>query len=368
MLFLLALLCLVARDWVIDIKRNMLPIFLLLAVVLVLTILRPAGADLQSTAIRYANFIGGILLLDLYLRAGAGALMRDLYVLGRLMAWQALITMVLARFFNFLFLPVEISGTLYSTIAGIFNYHVMVDDSALRPDGLFYEPGVFQIYLNVFLYLTLFVFKRWKEAVVALLAVVSTQSTTGIIIASMLTGWFVATRYINRGSVPVRVAKFFVAAAMVGALALVTYSNINDKLSGDSQGSFWARQYDLITGLNIIAEHPLAGIGFDYDQYYHASGELGQADTQLPDRITQDRANSNGIIFLLYSIGIPLSIPFLFGMFRQTLFPDRLLMGAVIFLACTGESLVFTPFFLMFIFSGLLMKIPAARAAAVVPG
>ena len=368
MLVGIVLLCLLARNWVIDFGRNMLPIFLLLSAVLLLTVLRPAGADIESTAVRYANFIAGLLLLDLYLHAGTAALTRDLYVIGTFMAWQALLTMVFAYFLNYFFIPVEISDTLYSTVLGILNYHVMVDDNALRPDGFFYEPGVFQIYLNIFLYLTLFVFKSWKQRLLALLAVLSTQSTTGVVITFTLIFAFIATRYINRGSLLMRVAKGGVAAIALGALTVVAVNNISDKFAGGNQGSFWARQYDLLTGLNIIAEHPVFGIGFDYDQYHRASNELGYADTLLPDRITLDRGNSNGIVFLLYSIGIPLSIPFLIGMFRQNLLPGRFLVGITLFLGCLGEALVFTPFFLMFIFSGLLVKKPVARVAQVIHG
>jgi O-Antigen ligase len=363
MLIGIVFLCLLARHWVIDFRRNMLPILLLLSAVVLLTLLRPAGVDLASAAVRYANFFAGLLLLDSYLHAGTAALARDLFVVGRFMAWQALLTQVLARFFGFLFVPIEVSDTIYSTVLGVFNYHVMVDDTALRADGFFYEPGVFQIYLNIFLYLTLFVFKSWKLAILAVLAVLCTLSTTGAVTAFAIICWFIPTRYINRGSLGARVAKAGVAALVIAALGAVASINIADKLAGENRGSFWARQYDLITGLNIIVEHPLIGIGFDYNQYYKASSELGYAETELPDRITLDRGNSNGIIFLLYSVGIPLGIPFLIGMFRQTLLPDRALVGLILFLGCFGESLIFTPFFLMFIFSGLLLRARMAPVA-----
>lgn len=364
MLAAMAFLCLLSRDWVINFRRNMLPIWVLLSAILVLTMLRPSGADLSSTAVRYANFFGGILLLDVYLRAGGRALAGDLYAIGKFMAWQAIITLALAQFFGFLFIPVEVSETVYRTVLGLFNYHVMVDDVALRPDGFFYEPGVFQIYLNAFLYVALFVFGNWRQSLLALLAVLATRSTTGVAIGFTIVFWFLATRYINKGGLAVRIAKIFGAGVFIAAMGAVAAANISDKLSGESQGSFWARQYDLITGINIIAQHPLAGIGFNYDEYYRESADLGYADTELPDRITQDRGNSNGIIFLLYSVGIPLGIPFLVGMFRQSLFPDRFLVGIFLFMACLGESLVFTPFFLMFIFSGLLTRSRAARWAA----
>lgn len=364
-LFVIVLLCLVARDWVIDFKRNMAPIFVLLAAILVLTVLRPSGSDIQSTAIRYANFIAGVLLLDLYLHAGSAALSRDLYVVLRVMVWQALITVVLAQLFNFLFVPLVVSDTPYSTFLLLFNYHIMLEDSTsiIRPDGFFYEPGVFQIYLNIFLYLTLFVLKKWRQAIFAVAAVFSTQSTTGIVIAFTIICWFIATEYLNRGSLAMRVGKMFVAAAVIGALAFAASGNIKEKLMGESQGSYWARQYDLLTGLNVIAVHPWFGIGFDYDQYYRASSELGYADTKLPDRIIQERGNSNGIIVLLYSIGIPLSIPFLVGMFRQLFFPNLILTGIMLVLSFFGESIIFTPFFLLFVFSGMLTKSRVAQSA-----
>jgi len=369
-LFIIVLLYLIACDWVLDFRMRMLPILVLLACILLLTILRLTGSDLESTAIRFANFIAGLLLLDLYLSAGAGALRRDLYVILHVMAWQALLTVMLATLFNFLFIPFPVNEPPYSTLLFVFNYHVMLEDSTalIRSDGFFYEPGVFQIYLNIFLYLALFVFRSsWKSAL-AVVAVFSTQSTTGVLICLTIVFAYIATRYLNRGSLPVRVAKVFVAAILIAALGAIAAVNIQDKLSGDSQGSYLAREYDLFTGMNIIAENPWFGIGFDYDQYYRASSQLGFADTILPDRILQEHGNSNGIIFLLYSIGIPLGIPFLIGIFRQIFFPNRILMGVVLLLGFFGEAIIFTPFFLLIIFSGLTLKSRTAQVAQLAHG
>jgi hypothetical protein len=129
-----------------------------------------------------------------------------------------------------------------------------------------------------------------------------------------------------------------------------------EKFSGDSQGSFWARQFDLLTGINVIMENPVIGIGFDYTEYYRAAAHLGFSDTPLTERITDDRGNTNGIVFLFYSIGIPLGIPFLVGLFRQQLLANRWMIGGALALSLMSESMIFTPFFLMFIFSGLLLS------------
>jgi hypothetical protein len=366
-LLIIVLLYLIARDWKLDLRRQMLSIVVLLTLILMLTMLRPIGATIESTAIRFANFIAALLLLDLYLRAGAESLRRDLYIILHFMAWQALLTVVLGQFFNFLFLPLPVNETPYNTLLLIFNYHVMLDDYSyvIRPDGFFYEPGVLQVYLNIFLYLALFAFRSTWKAILAVAAVFSTQSTTGVLICLIIVLAFIGTRYLNRGTLPVRVAKVFVAAVVIAAFGVFASINIRDKLTGDSQGSFWARQYDFLTGLNIIAANPMFGIGFDYEQYYLASSHMGFADTLLPERIIRDRGNSNGIVFLLYSIGIPLSIPFLIGMFRQTFFPNPILIGVVLLLAFFGESMIFTPFFLMIIFSGLLLKNRTVQAAQV---
>jgi O-Antigen ligase len=369
-LAVILLLCLVARRWRIDLRRELLPVILLLTLIFVVTLLRVEGATVETTAVRFANFTAGLLLLDVYLHAGGDALQRDLFAILKPMAWQALLTVLLAEAAGWLFVEVDVSDTIYHTLLGLFTYHVTLEDSngLIRPDGFFYEPGVFQIYLNMFLFLALFVFKRPVWTMLGVAAVFSTQSTTGVVICLILLGAFVVTRYITRGSLPARIVKALAAIAVIVPLAFVASGNIREKVTGESQGSFLARQYDLLTGINVLAENPWLGIGFDYDQYHRAASRLGYTDTPLAERMTEERTNSNGIVFLLVSIGIPLGVPFLIGMFRQSFFPHRAPMGTLLLLGLMGEALVFTPFFLLIIFSGLLMPARQARRASVAPG
>lgn len=364
-LVLIVVLCLAARGWLIDLKREMLPAVALLAIIFSIALFRTEAGEPESTAIRFANFVAGLLLLDVYLHADSGALQRDLYAILKLMAWQSLLTVLLGETLSWLFVPVDVQDTYYYTLLGVFNYHYTLEESTalVRPDGFFYEPGVFQIYLNILVYLALFVFRSTRWSILAVAALFATQSTTGVIICLILVGTYVTTRYINRGSLPARIAKFMFAVILIVPLVFVASGNIKEKLTGESQGSFLVRQYDLLTGVNVILENPWLGIGFDYEQYHRAANRLGYADTSLPGEITLDRSNSNGVVFLLYSIGIPLSIPFLIGMFRQVLFPQRFLMGMLLLLGLMSESIIFTPFFLMIIFSGLLLGRRFATAA-----
>ena len=66
-----------------------------------------------------------------------------------------------------------------------------------------------------------------------------------------------------------------------------------------------------------------------------------------------ERSTSNGIIYLGYTLGLPLAFIFLVGLFRQNFFKDRMLIGLILFLSLLGEALIFTPFLLMIVFCSL---------------
>ena len=172
----------------------MAPVGGVLLAVLVVTLVRPGPVSLASLVSRFTVFFAAILLLDVYQRAPAGSLARDLRALIGPMAWQAIATVVLAHTLGGLFVPLEIGEQQYMSMLGIFNYHIVVEDltSVIRPDGFFFEPGVYQIYLNLYLYLTLYVSRKPLQAALACAAVLCTQSTTGMAIAVLLlTGVFV---------------------------------------------------------------------------------------------------------------------------------------------------------------------------------
>lgn len=339
-------------------------IYSLLAVVFLAIIFRSGLAEISSLVVRYANFLAGILLLKMYLKSGTDALVLDLQALLRPLAWIALATVFLATLFEPIFTTREVEETTYHHFLYIFNYHVMLEDAGglHRPNGLFFEPGVFQIYLNLYLYLALFVLRsRWQSAL-ALAAVLATQSTTGLAVSAILMGVYF-WRLLGRGP-----AHHRMIAAIAGVLIAVSLSgfvidNVQSKFTGDFRGSWWARQYDLLTGLNVVAANPWLGIGFDPDQYRAYANQLGFSNTDLDDRQTIDRGNSNGIVGLLYAVGIPLALPFLWGLFRQRMLPDRALVGTVLFISFLSEAIVLTPFFLLFLLSGLL-RMPAAASQA----
>jgi hypothetical protein len=332
-------------------------IFVLLGTIFALSFYHAHSSGLLPTLVRFANFAAGLMLLQLYLRTSRAQLTRDLTILLKPMAIQAILTPLLAIVAAPLFLPIIVQETTYQSFLLLFNYHVTLEDATglVRPDGLFYEPGVFQIYLNLYLYLVLYELHDWRRVPIAFLAVLATQSTTGIVISMALLGLAVY-RSSHRISMKRKLPAMIAASLVAIPMCLFAIENISGKLFGDMRGSSLARQYDLLTGLNVIAEHPILGIGFDHANYKEIAGRLGFQDTELDEHITEDRGNTNGLIFLLYSIGIPLSMAFFWGIFNQQFFANKFIVGIMLFLSFISESMILTPFFLLIILSGLVVR------------
>lgn len=353
---LLIVLCLSVTNFRLPIRRALWPLYTLLLAVLVLTLIRPGPLDLESLVIRYANFTAAVLLVNMYACARPGTLTEDLKALLWPMALQAIGTVVLAHTVGFLFVPLDFSRTQYRTLLLLFTYHITIEDAGglVRPDGFFFEPGVFQIYLNLYLYLMLFVARNLRRAAIGTVAVLTTQSTTGLMICSVLIA-AAFVQHLRAGSGLRRLAVLLTALAFMPAMLYLGYDNLQEKLFGEFQGSSWARQYDLFTGLNILSEHPLLGIGFDSDRYIALSGVLGYEDTLLNPEGLEERTTSNGLMQLFVSVGVPMGLAFIAGVVRQRIFPNRALITVWFVLSMFGEALVFTPFFLMVAFSAYVV-------------
>jgi hypothetical protein len=106
--------------------------------------------------------------------------------------------------------------------------------------------------------------------------------------------------------------------------------------------------------LNIVMEHPLAGIGFDTQRYLSLAFERADRSTLLSESLITGRASTNGVIEMLAMIGIPLSLILIWGLFRQRFFRPRWLFATFMLISLMSEPLVITPFALMIAFSAFL--------------
>lgn len=341
------------------IDRRLLPLFIIPTLIFIFSIFRP-GFDVISACARFTNFCVAIFLLNTYLTPqqicivpGSTPLERDLSILLKLMAYQAIATFILGYAIPGIFMSIEVGSYTYQSALFLLNYHMMALDTTIRPDGFFFERGVFQLYLNIYLYLSLFRNRNLRNAFLALLAIATTWSTTGILLAFLLLLLFVLAEMRQSSKVGIS-ALLSILLVIAPSTAWLMAGNIESKFWGDERDSFLVRQSDLNIGINIIREHPVFGLGFDDDIIVVNMNSYLVEDGELQLVNMADRTTSNGIIRMFIAIGIPLSLLHLWGLSRQTVLPGNLAIFSLVFFTLLSESIPFNPFLLAIMFSGIL--------------
>jgi hypothetical protein len=230
--------------------------------------------------------------------------------------------------------------------------------SMVRNQGLFWEPGVLQVFLNILLFLSLFV-RRFKLSIVGLisLAVLSTLSTTGLLI--MILQFVVYSTTVVRKNI--LLLPLFIAL-LLGLYSLASL-NLSDKILGDGATSFQVRFFDLVQPVLIAIDYPLTGVGLDDQRYIEVRNRI---DYNLwIDGISFDsleKGATNSIMFFLATTGYPATILLLWMIYRQTLISNnkKLFFVLMIFSLMT-EPLLLKPFFFIFVISGVIYSLNKFR-------
>lgn len=338
--------------------RNLL-IYGWLALVIILTFVRFQPIDVVQNVTRLINFVIALVLLRIYTQAGRDKLFDDLRTLITPMSYQAIATVLLAFITPEIFTFIEAESQSFYSFLGVLNYHVQNYSSTfVRPDGFFWEPGVFQIYLNILLFILFVQHAPVRTIAVVLAATLVTQSTTGILIATAQVFYFSIIPLFLRGKTYRKLIIFITVLALSPVFYSFTKDNLNEKLTGASVGSSAARLYDFQSGVLVLQEHPLLGIGFNPNLYVDISVRLNP-DTSMLNATAQKsgRFNTNGLLIALYSLGLPLGLMYIVALMFQGFVPHRLAFGGLLLLCISSEPLSLTPFFAMFAFSGLRLRL-----------
>lgn len=232
--------------------------------------------------------------------------------------------------------------------------YVQLIGAEFRNSGIYIEPGLFQIYLNLAIFSILYAprsFKRKNEylkLVVIALALVSTGSTSGyisgVLIASAAafkseSGRFKRLRNILQ-------ALFVAALVFFVASSSIFTENIESKFSGDSKASWLSRKNSTLADLDMIGESPLVGVG--------AGNYLGKLDVFSAYGYEMDAA-ANTYTQLTALLGIPFIV--LIGFFQlRSLMRIRqhwivgFVLAAVWVLSFVAQPFVLYPFFYLPVF------------------
>ncbi|CUH82318.1 hypothetical protein [Tropicibacter naphthalenivorans] len=301
-------------------------------------------SDLIFIAFRFHDILTALLVLN-YILVRKPDVGRTLEV--------TLMILIVHGFINWLL--VTFAFGLFSKASGIGSYKFLIffgrAETAFgihRSQGLFWEPGVYQIYLNVALHFFLFYAKRNMWAALSFVGLVLTLSTTGVVLASLQLLVFL---FGVKQKLSMKVLKIVIFLPFFLVYVGFAQTVVEDKLSGASKGSYMARNFDTLNGIAVTLEHPW-GIGFNPGTYQKFAREnTFNIDTPL----NTDRGQTNGVLILAYSTGVVWAVIVLFATFRQKIFPHyRVLFFFVLIGSMTTEPLFYSPFVWLFTLSGMM--------------
>ena len=240
------------------------------------------------------------------------------------------------------------------SVVSIFNFEFC------RNQGLFWEPGILQIYLNMLFFLEAFVFKKSKLLLVlASVLIVTTYSTTGLILLLFQSFFYFKSSFKNK-----KVLAPILIILLI-PIYLVLSTNVKEKISGEREASFQKRMFDFTQPFFIALDYPLTGIGLDLVQFqkkrqefYISSNRLQSINSSLGVQAkfeTTEKGSSNSIMFLLACTGFPTTIILLFMFYKQKIIrPKKYIWSILLTLSVISEPLLLRPFFLIFIISGFV--------------
>ncbi len=338
--------------------RSIIPIIIWYTLVLLLSFFHLQEVDAAQYFIRSANFVIGLILIHIYMKLSGDVILSDLLALIMPMSYQAIITFILAFLFPSLFISVNMKGMNIQSFLLVFNFTTtFYSSNIIRPIGFFWEPGVFQIYLNILLFILFVKHAPLRKIVLVVIAVITTYSTTGILITIAQIIYFTIVSLFSRGEIFRKLIVLTTLLVTAPILYSTAMDNLEEKLIGASASSSIARQYDLQSGALVILQHPLLGIGFNPAAYVKYSKEFNPYISGLSTSDQKNgRFNTNGLLVVLYSTGIPLGLVYIVALLFQRILPHKLAFGSLLLLCLSTEPLSLAPFFVMFAFSG--MRLP----------
>jgi len=155
----------------------------------------------------------------------------------------------------------------------------------IRNSGMFYEPGLYQVFLNITLMYYYLIKNNARATIFTLLIIITTLSPIGIAVALIV----LSSKYWNMFKKISNVVKITFMAL------IILYFIISFVELKISTLSFQLRFYDIKQGLYLLSKNPFWGIGFENHGDFMINSEIIFGIV---------RKNSNGLISLFLQNGI----------------------------------------------------------------
>ena len=192
----------------------------------------------------------------------------------------------------------------------------------LKNEGMFWEPGAFAgiitltLALNFTFLRSIWLYKK-KELIFIILALITTQSTTGYLVTIIILSFSLLNTSKNVIS---RVIIIFVSAISF-SISLISLDFLGEKISSQFKSAKEMKSNEfsntrfgsMIFDWQYIKKHPLVGNGFDERTRYSDNREI----LDIIKYKEGDLGNGNGFSNFLASMGIPVMMLYFFLMYRN---------------------------------------------------
>ena len=228
------------------------------------------GSVIIHPSASVGNFFSKVLMFILYYFMFSISKNREVFLLLFYRSVIFLAALALSFFIGLYLIRLPIphfsmSNGLYNSYCYLFfnseNYRKAIGSFAFyRLQGVFWEPGVFAIYLILALYYYIYMAKNQNPKVLYLLlaCLALTLSTTGIILGLLMIGVLFLKKYKNKN---IRLL-IIVPLGMTLCIAIYYVWTIKKEGEGSNSASYNIRLHDLKSSLSIWKSHLLFGTGY----------------------------------------------------------------------------------------------------------
>lgn len=289
-------------------------------------------------------------LLILYYKNTRFDLKRDIIFCLYVLAFHAVISFLIFPFIENYLVSIPTEELNGKTFYNLFFYSSLRDVFGIniyRNQGVFWEPGILQIYMNILVFYNLFEKKSFKKSLFPALIVVSTMSTTGLgLLLILYISYYFSIH--THFSIKFFLLSLFFFILMI-PLVLAFANNLGEK---KDTLSYQLRMYDMVNAIEMVIQHPICGIGFDMEVYKKVQTMTNlskYANLNIYDGdMIYERGNTNSLLMLLIQCGLPMSVVYLCILYRQNIFLNRRLFFFVIIISLMSEPLLLGNFFILF--------------------
>jgi len=325
---------------------------LFLLLLLINYIITDWGRSPKDYIVYYSYFVSASILVGIY-RAKEANFILDLTLALKLFMGHALIAFFSQFMIKDFLQPFQENK---QTFYYLFYYPARNTIPILmRNQGLFWEPGVLQIFMNILFFICCFVYKSTRTALLAFFVILTTGSTTGyMLLAIQLVYFFLISLKRTYLALPSAI----VLLSLVGPLMLI---NFYDKFSGENSKSASVRAFDVAVGLRLLSEHPITGVGLNQEKYksiIYLFGKNIRRNYGISEDELQDKGTTNSILLLLTAFGVPMFFCYIYIFFKQQLITKKKnMLFLIIVISGVCEPILHTVFFSLFLVSGLAQLI-----------